>query len=119
MDEKLSNPSLSMNKNSLFHTLFGWCMQKKKKDEKLHLANDKWRMNKKLQLSYECLGYGWIILYKGTRCNKVIFLIKKLIVGKTLWMGCLVIYLYHKTYKGDLDLIIGIQYWIIVELPSR
>jgi hypothetical protein len=55
---------------------------KKKKVEKLHLVNDKWRMNWKVQLSYECLGYGWIILYKVQGAIKSFLFLKKLIVGK-------------------------------------
>jgi len=81
MDEKLSNPFLSMNKNSLFDILFGWCMQQKK-GWKVALGERQVEDELKVQLSYECLGYGWIILYKVQGAIKSFLFFKKLIVGK-------------------------------------
>jgi hypothetical protein len=69
---------------------------KKKKGWKVALGE--WQVEDKLevQLSYECLGFGWIILYKVQGAIKS-FLKKLINCGKTLWMGYLMIYLGFKT----------------------
>ncbi len=71
--------------------------KKEKKGWKVALGERQVEDELEVQLSYECLGYGWMILYKVPGAIKPFIFYFKLIVGKTLWMGCLVIYLYHKT----------------------